>query len=394
MKAPERIRIEFLDGLRGLAALYVMLGHAYVAIRTQVDPFIGGAETKLLKLIDAGHFAVALFIVLSGYVLMMPLTRTSDLKMRGGWREYIRRRARRIMPPYFAALVLSIGLLVLFPAIAKPGDLTWQSVVSHALLVHNLHPETVLTINGPLWSVALEWQIYFVLPLLLLPTLRRFGPVAMLAAGLLAGLAPFFLLPAPNNFAWTYPWYIGLFALGGMGALINFSPQASLVAARTRVPWSYLSVGLLAVTGAMFLFRLSWAWQHLWFADTLLGVTTVVGIITLTNALLTQQAAGAAPRFSLPLLIVRVLEMRWMAVLGAFSYSLYLTHEPVLAVVSRYVMQLPLRGLPLLAVQFGIVAPLVAAVCYLFYLAFERPFVAKVPAAPQGKAPSASVAAD
>ncbi len=394
MKAPERIRIEFLDGLRGLAALYVMLGHTYVSIRDYVDPYVGGLELKLLKLIDAGHFAVAIFIVLSGYVLMMPIAQTAGLKMRGGWQDYIRRRARRIMPPYYAAIVLSVGLLLIFPALAKPGDLSWQVLGSHLLLVHNFHPQTMLALNGPMWSVALEWQIYFILPFLLLPVLHRFGPAAMLAAGVAAGLAPFFLLPAPYNFSWTYPWYIGLFAMGGLGALINFSPIPHLMALRGRRIWGPLSLGLLAITGAMLLLRLSWAWQHLWFADLLIGLTTVVGIITLTNALIAQKAAGDSAHVTLPLLIVRGLEMRWMAVLGAFSYSLYLTHEPILAVLAQFSLMLPLKGLPLLAVQFTVVGPIVVGLCYLFYLLCERPFVTKRQPGPKSTAQEGTVAAD
>jgi peptidoglycan/LPS O-acetylase OafA/YrhL len=392
MNSSERIRIEFLDGIRGLAALYVMIGHAYVAIRGQVDPFIGGAELKLLKLIDAGHFAVAIFIVLSGYVLMLPIARSAGFELRGGWREYIKRRARRIMPPYFAALVLSLALILLFPAIARPGDLTWQAILSHALLVHNLHPDTMLAINGPMWSVAFEWQIYFFLPFLLLPALRRFGPFAMLAAGFAAGLLPFFLLPEGYNLAWTFPWYIGLFALGNLGALINFSAHPRLVALRARLPWGLITLGLFAATGAMLLFRLSWAWQHLWFADSLIGLTAVIGIITLTNALAAQQQSPG--RAKLPLLIVRALEWRWIGLLGAFSYSLYLIHEPIIAVMTLYIRQLPLQGLPLLAAQFAIVTPVILALSYLFYLACERPFMNKPKAAAAPKQPEVSVAAD
>lgn len=395
MNAPSRIRLEYLDGLRGLAALYVMLGHAYIAIRTQVDPFIGGVELKLLKLIDAGHFAVALFIVLSGYVLMMPIARTPNLEMRGGWWAYIKRRGRRIMPPYYAGLALSILILLLVPAISGPRDFTWQSIVSHALLIHNLHPETILTINGPMWSVAMEWQIYFFLPFLLLPVLRRFGPFAMLAAAMAVGLAPFFLLPASFNFAWTYTWYIGLFAMGGLGALINFSNLPALVTLRERLPWGLMSLALLAVTGGMLLFRLSWAWEHLWFADSLLGVTTVVGIVTLTQALVKAHNQPSETKgVSLPLLITRVLELRWMGLLGAFSYSLYLIHEPILKAISTFVVQLPLTGLPLLAVQYALVVPVVTALCYLFYLAFERPFVTKAEPTAKKPAPEATVAAD
>lgn len=395
MRENEQIRLEYLDGIRGLAALYVVLGHAYIGIREQVDPYVSPLVLKLLMLIDAGHFAVAIFIVLSGYVLMMPIARTPDLSMRGGWWAYIKRRGRRIMPPYYAALVLSLILVLLFPVIAKPGDLAWPAIISHALMVHNLHPETMLAINGPMWSVAMEWQIYFFLPFLLLPMLRRFGPLAMLAAGLAFGMAPYFLLPEGLNFAWTYPWYIGLFAVGGLAALINFSSLPSLRAVRQRTPWMVVSSTLLLTTGGLLLFRLGWAWEYIWFTDTLLGFTTAAGIITLTNALMQPQSAQQGHRRpNAQLLVVRLLQMRWMGMLGAFSYSLYLVHEPVLLVFSSFLTELPLKGLPLLALQYTLVVPVVTGLCYLFYMAFERPFVTKPGHKPAEVKPEAAAAAD
>lgn len=394
MNRTVRLRLEYLDGLRGLAALYVMLGHAYVAIRAQVDPYVSALQLDLLKLIDAGHFAVALFIVLSGYCLMLPVVRSADRTLAGGWWGYIKRRARRIMPPYYAALAIAILLLVVFPQIAKPEDLGAWSIAAHALLVHNLFPSTMLTINGPMWSVAMEWQIYFFLPFLLLPLFRRFGPFAMLGAGIAAGLAPFFLLPAGANFAWTFPWYIGLFAMGATAAAVNFSTSSLMATLRNSLPWGWISLALLTGTGAMLLFRLSWAWQHLWLADSLLGLTVAAGLITLTNTRMVARDSGATVRFIVPLLVLRMLEWRWMGLLGAFSYSLYLIHEPILLVFSSYLLLVPLQGLLLLAVQYTVIAPIVVGLCFLFYHIFERPFVSAGPAAGRAASERASAASD
>jgi peptidoglycan/LPS O-acetylase OafA/YrhL len=371
-----RIRLGFLDGLRGLAALYVLLGHAYVAIREPVDAAASPALLKLLKLIDAGHFAVAVFIVLSGYLLMLPVARRADRRIPGGTGGYLRRRARRILPTYYAALALSAGLLLAFPWLLRPGDLTWGSILWHAALLHNLSPRWVQSINGPMWSVALEWQIYFLLPLVLLPLMRRWGAAAALAAGVALGLAPHFLLPANANFDWTYPWYIGLFALGAAGAVVNVAPTPAAAALRAWVPWGLIAGGLGALTLFILLFRLRWAWEYLWLTDLLLGLTVTCAIVYLARMQLALAAGQGQGSTNAPAqLALRVLDSRAVAGLGRFSYSMYLIHEPLLRLTAGFLLALGLPAPALFAAQFLLAVPLVIGLCYLFYLPFERPFV-------------------
>src|SRR5882672_5264093 len=103
-----RLRLEYLDGLRGIAALYVVLFHSMVGFRGDVLP---PALVSALKFMTYGHFSVAVFIVLSGYCLMLPVARSSDGRLSGGFAGYVKRRALRILPPYYAAV--SISLLVI-----------------------------------------------------------------------------------------------------------------------------------------------------------------------------------------------------------------------------------------------------------------------------------------
>ena len=66
-------------------------------------------------------------------------------------------------------------------------------IVSHLLLIHNFNPDWHSKIDYPMWSVATEWQIYFLFPLVLLPVWKRFGAAAAVGAGFLIGLVPLFL---------------------------------------------------------------------------------------------------------------------------------------------------------------------------------------------------------
>ena len=66
-----RIRLAYLDGLRGLAALYVVLFHVYQECSTmgEMSPML----LSLVRFLGEGEIAVSIFIVLSGYCLMLPV---------------------------------------------------------------------------------------------------------------------------------------------------------------------------------------------------------------------------------------------------------------------------------------------------------------------------------
>ncbi len=241
-----RVKLAFLNGLRGLAALYVLLYHLYYAPKG-LSPVLVHA----LSWLRFGHYAVAVFIVLSGYCLMLPVVRSEDGRLRGGMWNYLKRRAIRILPPYYAALALSLALILLshrsthalgiqtndtfFQASMAPG-----SLISHLLLLHSWNKNWIETIDGPMWSVSIEWQIYFLFPLLLLPLWRRFGSLAAIAAGLLVGVVPYLVLPKGQNFEWACPWYTGLFAMGMAGAVVGFSTNPRLMRLHQRLPWGWL----------------------------------------------------------------------------------------------------------------------------------------------------------
>jgi peptidoglycan/LPS O-acetylase OafA/YrhL len=94
-KDPEqRLRLHYLDGLRGLASLYVVSVH--------INRYMGEQVPQVLQLVGKtlryGFFAVGVFIVLSGYVLMLPTARSQSSYFSGGLWNYILRRSRRILP--------------------------------------------------------------------------------------------------------------------------------------------------------------------------------------------------------------------------------------------------------------------------------------------------------
>src|SRR5580704_19605326 len=178
MAASRPGRVVGLDGIRGLAALFVVLNHiferAWPGYPANPAPFWAAWMTY-------GRGAVVMFIALSGFSLGLGPARS-------GWRfksigTYAHRRAWRILPPYWAALGFS--LVMTWYVLAQPG---WpvpngKSVVAYGLLVQDVF--AVGSPNRAFWSIAIEVQLYVLLPLLLM-LVRRVSALAMV--GLVAAI--------------------------------------------------------------------------------------------------------------------------------------------------------------------------------------------------------------
>lgn len=377
MTRKEALRLEYLDGLRAVAALYVVLFHAGVGFLDAERPLTGFAR-NLQRFLSFGHDAVAVFIVLSGYCLMLPVARAEGQLVRG-IPNYIARRAWRILPPYFATVAGSLLLIALAPVLETPTKTIWAdtfpafdfgAITSHLLLIHNLSPAWSNRINGPLWSVATEWQIYFVFPLLLLPIWRRFGAGSTVLTAFALGAALTFLAPAAAHSASS--WYIGLFALGMCAAGIDFASRPGELWLRARVPWKIVCLGLLLAIACGITLLIKYWFRFMPYSDALVGAATACALLYLT-----PHALRAAERAPLPL---RVLQSAPLVTLGRFSYSLYLTHLPIVALCYFGLERLDLSPNAQMLALIAVSLPLSVLFSYAFYWVFERRFVGAPPA--------------
>lgn len=368
-----RAVLPFLDGIRGLSALYVTLHHAAIMIPPGE---LGRGALRWIPGLYMGHAAVSVFIVLSGYCLMLPVVRSTDGWMRGGVVDYLGRRARRILPPYYAALGVCLLLAAVVPDLRHRGGTAWDLalpvfrgdvVLSHVLLVHNLRMKWFYRIDPPMWSVATEWQIYFVFPALVW-IWRRLGIAPAVALGFLlaSGLASIPLLLGGDPGRWAVrqacPWYLGLFALGMAAAVVGFSDDPRARWSRRHVPWGVLT----ATFGTLSLVRQVRYGDELFANDTIMGLATAC-LLVFCELHDRAGSPGAGPP------VLGIVKARWAVALGSFSYSLYLLNYPLLSlghlVVRRWVTSPEAR----LAVSLLAAVPLTIALAYLFHLAFERP---------------------
>ena len=345
-----------------MAALYVVMHHACLNLKRGQA---GDRTTGILQFVFGwGHSAVDVFIVLSGFCLMLPVVNQAHF---GNVRAFLLSRAVRLVLPYYAACVLSLILIALYV-----GDRTgthWDAslpvthagLVTHALLIHQWWPDTRAQINHSLWSVGVEYQIYLLLPLIFW-SFTKFGVWRTLAAIVPASFALWRTtsrLDFPDPSPWgTSVYYIALFAMGAAAAKARFGKDA------VAPP----SPGDSALLGGFSLVMLAVLAYEIWGSHevSLQVVSFFVGAGTAAFIYLRSWHTSSCPDG---------LRHRCLQMLGARSFSLYLVHAPILQVAWLYVvlpMHLVHPGAQMLS-MLGVGTALSLLCSDVFYRAVERP---------------------
>lgn len=355
--------IDFVDGLRATAALYVMLHHIWWQIWPQeLHRSPHGLMLALTQWLFYGHFAVSVFLAISGFCLMLPIVK-GDGALRGGAFAFYKRRARRILPPYYAAMALS--LVLIWTLIGKKTGthwdvsipVTWKGFIVHALLLQNLLPSD--QINHVFWSIAVEWQIYFLFPLLLI-FWKRIGPAATTTAALALSLM-LYVATGKLHLSIIAPHYLGLFVLGMLAATLAYGRDEWSIAVRSKVPWGIASAALF-VTVVVLCHHFGPERPHTEIMDFLVGFCALSTLVHL---------AGDGPS-----LLRQVMSLKPLVFVGGFSYSLYLIHAPLIQVVWQYVVApMHLSDNAAFLATMAMSTPFILIASYLFYLVAERPFM-------------------
>lgn len=360
MPPGNRIDFKFADGLRFLAALAVALYHAYSFTGHSGDT---AGLPRPLKVFAAGNLGVPVFIVLSGFVLMLPVARSGSLRLTRGFWTYVRRRARRILPPCYAALLLFVVMIHVVPVMSRPSDTDWDSkipvttggVVAHLFMVQNLSSAWVYQIDGPAWSVATEWQLYFALPLLMLPLWRRIGAVPTVLVAIVLGVAVSRGIPQLSQ---AHFWLLGLFAMGALAAYATVNaPRIEGLGAALAVATPIFAVAVAVANSQL--------QARAWASETALGAIVAGLLIWLGQRSLADRPTWAH----------RLLENRLLVWGGLWSYSIYLIHSPFLALGDLLLVGHGIGTGALLALMVVVVLPCALALAYLFHHLVERHFL-------------------
>jgi peptidoglycan/LPS O-acetylase OafA/YrhL len=372
--AKARTFLPYLEGMRGFFSIYIALSHVLYRL-TSLRP---GAFPIPPHFIAFSHNSIAIFIVISGYVLGLPVARDGQT-FRGGLRTYAKRRAFRILPAYYAALALAIPIaFFVTPIYAGAGHpemaLTHHqfivSTILHSFLLQNISNSLIDTIDGPMWSIAIECDCYILFPLVFVPLARRFGFSRMVVCAFGIGLLPVLVGALRHqgtnfHFASSCPWYIGLFALGYAAANFSVENRAAAIQRLERWPWALFAlVFTVAMIVSIALTPLDPAQENngnRWFADILIGLALASQFTADAQA----RKAGRRTWFE------ALFTFRPLLIVGTFSYSFYLVHLPIIDVVMSVTK--PDWSIAQV-VGLGAIAFLAAiAFAYVFYCLIERP---------------------
>jgi peptidoglycan/LPS O-acetylase OafA/YrhL len=310
-----------VEGMRGFAALAVLLGHVLV---------FGYGETGTRHTIGVwlGVLGVVVFFVISGFLLYRPFlaARHEGRGVGAITPSYLFRRAVRIFPAYWVALTVGASIVTL------SGVFTGDWWIYYGLL--QIYFPTKQLFGLPVaWTLCIEVSFYLALPLIALLLAKRgagsghrhsllweFGVLATLAAASLAFSAIVVFDPnlsfLTNTIGGLLIWFVG----GMMLAALQVVHPASLTTvrkllARPELCWP-LGIGLFLVPPLEGLNGLP---------PRLLAISSplVVGVAAaLMMAPATLGDEGA--------LVRRALTNRWMVYAGTISYGIYLWHLPIL----------------------------------------------------------------
>ncbi|HVW48160.1 MAG TPA: acyltransferase family protein, partial [Solirubrobacterales bacterium] len=225
--------------------------------------------------------------------------------------------------------------------------------------------------NTAFWSIAVEVQLYVLLPVLLL-MIRQRGAVAMVAVVTLlvavVGIVGPHVARLDTFVVESPPELLALFALGIASAGVV------VAGARNPWPWPWPAPAAAAPVLATIAWQgTAWTLGRLYWVDLALAPAIACLLIGL--------ATGR------PASLLRLLEARPVRSLGASSYSLYLTHAPIIAIVYELIVARWLhQGPTAFLVSLAIVVPLTIAFAQAFASVFERGFRPRRRAAAVGRA--------
>ena len=360
-----QVRYYQLDTMRGLAALAVVIHHCLMIPSSFDTTTLAFLLNKTpMGIIQVGGEAVAIFFILSGFVLALPF-----LERPVPYGQYMVKRVCRIWLPYMVAVIMAIILVLTvsrgrIPELGDWFNSTWTTpittslVMNHVFLIGAFNTDTL---NGPFWSLVHEMRVSIIFPFIPLLVIRfsykKTIPLAifLMAVGMLLSYFLWSKMGVYANFFLTVN-VIGLFIIG---ALIAKERQAIINWFSFR---SYsIKVSLLVIS--ILLFTVNY-WTSLIYSQHIYGESFVkMWFYDAGAALLLIIAISSTS-------LTRILTWRPLHFLGLISFSIYLLHANVLwGYVHLLYQKIPMWQIWLLTIATTI---LLATISY--YLV-ERPSI-------------------
>jgi peptidoglycan/LPS O-acetylase OafA/YrhL len=312
-------RIATIDGLRAIAIAAVLYFH-YWQITWQWQFVIPVVHWSPEPIAETGFLGVALFFFISGFVLMLPYAQAHFAGTAPPTiRHFASRRLLKIVPSYILVSVVMIA--VGYQTYTNFGD-EFRDIAFHLLFIHNWFAATANSINGVMWSLAVEVQFYVLFPLLVLVFVRR--PL-WTTLGLFAVANGYRVWVLLSNHYFSrqrieqLPAYIDFFA-AGMLAAYTYVWIASRHPDFARRSWFFTGLSVAGFIGLWYLVadcsvhRSDNEWPLLWVVEW----RSVLAVACF--------AIGLGSLFAVTF-YQRILANRVSLFIAAISYNLYLWHQ-------------------------------------------------------------------
>jgi peptidoglycan/LPS O-acetylase OafA/YrhL len=253
-----------IDFLKTFAALTIILHHFsnYGQIAADAKLALPGIMNWLS---EYGRYAVQIFLVMGGYLAAQSLTRTSDLKNPRAVLKTIFNRYLRLFAPYVVALILTI-ICAWLARFWVQDEFVGESETMGQFLAHLFFLQGILgldSISAGVWYVAIDWQLYAILAIMLslFPGFRSFQWI--LAMLCISSLLFFNRSGVYENY---FIYFIGAYGLGVLAQLCKNYPDPLVNGvARTL----FIGIGLIIFIASFYEF-----WTR-----NMLAYTTAIALI-------------------------------------------------------------------------------------------------------------------
>lgn len=374
MDPADRARhLPVLTGMRGWAALWVLLYHAWgQAGMPPIKLGIWDFNVELTPFLRMGGAGVVVFFVLSGFLLSIPFAEwQAGMRDKPATGRYLLRRVARVFPAYYAqlAIVLAAAYLSYGPAaLPNLADLT-----RHLLMLFMPPPIGMEPRNLVWWTLPIEFSFYLALPLLalLLRSDRWMWLIAVASTSMIVWryFAVTWLadssIQARVYASYQLPGSMDSFGFGMLAAVLHVNRENRLV--RLKSP-----VELDRVTGlALILLIAAIYWQHYgsdayWKNNPIFYLWTPALSLAISTIVLAGVGGGRIARL--------LFANRFMVFAGLVSYSVYLWHFPVLVWMKSLPFVQAMTDYRLVVLLL-LGVPATLAVASLSYFLVERPFL-------------------
>ncbi|HEY8315166.1 MAG TPA: acyltransferase [Candidatus Baltobacteraceae bacterium] len=309
-------RLGVLDGLRGIAVLLVLWYHVWEI------SWLPAPLPALQFIPETGFVGVHLFFFISGFVIVYPFLRAQfDRAAAPGWSHFYYRRFLKIVPSYVLSILVIIAIG--YAHFDSAGQAA-RDIITHILFVHTWFAETYGSINGVLWTLAVEVQFYAIFPLLWL----CFKRAPWITAGAMTAVSLLYRHVAAVCCLHTHaldmidnlPGYLDIFAAGMMSAYLYLRLRDRSQSPAIRAAAVVVALGgfafLIALLENLWAFRSVDQWSTVWQFVNRTWIGVAFAIIALGSLF-------AAPAWK------RALANPVLLFFAAISYNLYLYHQPL-----------------------------------------------------------------